>query len=141
MIIREFQVQDREGVLEILKETWVISKIDDDVLDEWMNNNYNFVAVENEEILGILTLHTQRKLIRDGGIAGFIEDVAVREKHRRKNIGSMLIHEAVEKAKKLGCYKVVLSCFPEKIKFYEKNGFKEELITMRLSIENINISL
>jgi GNAT superfamily N-acetyltransferase len=140
MIIREFERGDKQGVLEILKETWSISKIDDSVLDEWMNNNYNFVAVDNDEILGVLTLHTQRKLIRDGGIAGFIEDVAVKEKYRGKNIGSMLVQEAVEKAKKLGCYKVILSCFSDKIKFYERNGFREELITMRFSIENIKIS-
>ncbi len=134
MIIREFKKSDREGIIEVLKEVWSISKVEDNILEEWMTDNYNFVALIDGEIVGTLTLHTQRKLIRDGGISGFIEDVAVKEKYRGKNIGSMLVQKGIEKAREIGCYKIILSCFPERVSFYEKNGFFKESITMRIEV-------
>ena len=135
MTIREFQKGDEAGLLEILKETWYITEIQENVLSEWMTNNYNFVAVEEQEIIGTITLHLQRKLIRNGGLAGFIEDVAVKEKFRGNKIGFLLVQKALEKARDLGCYKVILSCFDERVNFYEKSGFFRECNTMRVNLE------
>lgn len=135
MTIREFQKGDEVGLLEILKETWYITEIQENVLSEWMTNNYNFVAVEEQEIIGTITLHLQRKLIRNGGLAGFIEDVAVKEKFRGNKIGFLLVQKALEKARDLGCYKVILSCFDERVNFYEKSGFFRECNTMRVNLE------
>jgi glucosamine-phosphate N-acetyltransferase len=134
MTIREFQKGDEAGLLEILKETWYITEIQENVLSEWMTNNYNFVAVEEQEIIGTITLHLQRKLIRNGGLAGFIEDVAVKEKFRGNKIGFLLVQKALEKARDLGCYKVILSCFDERVNFYEKSGFFRECNTMRVDL-------
>lgn len=134
MTIREFQKGDEVGLLEILKETWYITEIQENVLSEWMTNNYNFVAVEEQEIIGTITLHLQRKLIRNGGLAGFIEDVAVKEKFRGNKIGFLLVQKALEKARDLGCYKVILSCFDERVNFYEKSGFFRECNTMRINL-------
>ena len=100
-----------------------------------MTNNYNFVAVEEQEIIGTITLHLQRKLIRNGGLAGFIEDVAVKEKFRGNKIGFLLVQKALEKARDLGCYKVILSCFDERVNFYEKSGFFRECNTMRVNLQ------
>ena len=61
--------------------------------------------------------------------------IAVREEFRGKNIGSELIQHLIDKSKELGCYKVILSCFPERINFYEKNGFSNESITMRHNLK------
>ena len=135
MTIREFQKGDEAGLLEILKETWYITEIQENVLSEWMTNNYNFVAVEEQEIIGTITLHLQRKLIRNGGLAGFIEDVAVKEKFRGNKIGFLLVQKALEKARDLGCYKVILSCFDERVNFYEKSEFFRECNTMRVNLQ------
>ena len=135
MTIREFQKGDEAGLLEILKETCYITEIQENVLSEWMTNNYNFVAVEEQEIIGTITLHLQRKLIRNGGLAGFIEDVAVKEKFRGNKIGFLLVQKALEKARDLGCYKVILSCFDERVNFYEKSGFFRECNTMRVNLQ------
>lgn len=122
------------GLLETLKEVWFIENITEETLNKWFyNNNYMFVAEVDGEIVGTATLHIQQKLIRNGGIAGLIEDVAVRENLRGHNIGSQLIQKLIEKAKTLGCYKVILSCFPERVNFYERNGFFQESILMRLN--------
>jgi glucosamine-phosphate N-acetyltransferase len=137
MIIREFQKDDiNKGLIETYKEVWWITDITDESLKKYLsNNNYMVVCEENDVIIGTATLHIQHKLIRDGGIAGLIEDVAVREEFRGKNIGSELIQHLIDKSKELGCYKVILSCFPERINFYEKNGFINESITMRHNLK------
>lgn len=134
MIIREFQKGDELGLLKVLSETWWITEIESHNLDQWMLNNHNFVAVEGEEIIGTITLHIQKKLIRNGGIAGYIEDVAVKEKFRGNKIGYLLVQKALEKARYLGCYKVILSCFDERINFYERCGFFRECNTMRVDL-------
>lgn len=134
MIIRRFLPSDiHKGLIETYSEVWDIDYISDDVLDCWLCNDNIMVVAEDDDgvIVGTCTLHLQRKFIRNGGIAGFIEDVAVREHLRGQNIGSQLIQQAIEIAKDEGCYKVILSCFPERVAFYERNGFKQESITMR----------
>lgn len=135
--IREFEKKDLErGLVKVLQEVWYIIHITDSILEKFLNEkNYLYVAVINNEVIGCATLHTQQKLIRNGGIAGFIEDVAVLEKHRGANIGSELIQALISKAKQLGCYKVVLSCFPERENFYKRNGFVNESINMRHNLQ------
>ena len=136
MTIREFNSEDiHNGLLDVLKETWFITEISDETLTQWlMSNNYMFVAEIDNVVIGTLTLHTQKKLIRNGGLCGFIEDVAVKSEYRGNNIGSFLVQEGIKKAKELGCYKVILSCFDERINFYTKNGFFKESNTMRFNL-------
>lgn len=138
VIIRDFKREDcQNGLLETLKEVWSIDEIKDQTLDEFLlNNNHMVVAELNGEIVGTATLHLEKKLIRNGSTAGLVEDVAVREILRGQNIGYLLIQNLIEKAKHLGCYKVILSCFPERVNFYERNGFFQESILMRLKNEN-----
>jgi len=133
MVIRELRKEDLlNGVLPTLKEVWNITEISDETYTEYINNNNHMFVVEVDgEIIGCATLHLQKKLIRDGGIAGFIEDVVIREEFRGNNIGSKLISKLIDKSKELGCYKVVLSCFPDRENFYIRNGFYNESINMR----------
>jgi glucosamine-phosphate N-acetyltransferase len=133
MIIREFQQEDIEkGLLETYQEVWKIDEISEITLHNFLaTDNYMVVAEDEGEIIGTATLHFQRKLIRNGGIAAFIEDVAVREKYRGQGIGAKLVEHLIEEARKSGCYKVNLSCFPERVAFYERCGLKQESITMR----------
>ncbi len=135
MEIREFSRKDQAGVLGCLKEVWSIDSIEDKVLFDFIgNDNYLYVVEENDEILGCATLHIQKKLIRNGGLAAFIEEVVVRNEHRGKGIGEDLIRKIIEVAKEMGCYKVTLSCFPERVAFYERCGFAKENHTMRISL-------
>lgn len=138
MIIREFKPEDiKNGLLETYKEVWFINEITKSTLNEWLSNDNFMVVAEDESgtIVGTCTLHLQKKFIRDGGVAGLIEDVAVRENLRGKNIGSLLIQKAIELAKNKNCYKVILSCFPERVAFYERNGFIQESLTMRHNLK------
>ena len=134
MIVREFKSSDvYSGLLETLQEVWSINEISEDTLKNFLSNdNYLYVVEsENGEIIGCANLHIQKKLIRDGGVAGFVEEVVIREKYRNNNLGTLLIQKIIGKSKELNCYKIVLSCFPERISFYERNGFFKESINMR----------
>jgi GNAT superfamily N-acetyltransferase len=138
MIIRELKLSDiKNGLLETYKEVWSISEITEETLEEWLKNDNYMIVAENDEdgIIGTCTLHLQKKIIRDGGVAGLIEDVAVRDSYRGKGIGSLLIQNAIELAKKKNCYKLILSCFDERVDFYERNGFFKESHLMRLKKE------
>lgn len=134
MIIRELRKEDiYNGLLETYKEVWSIDEITEQTFDEWQrNNNYMFVIENEGVIIGSATLHIQKKFIRNGGLAGIIEDVVVRDEFRGNNLGSKLIQKLIDKGKELGCYKIILSCFPERVAFYERNGFFKESILMRL---------
>ena len=137
LVIRDFEKKDStEELLETLKEVWSVDEINESTLDKWFKNDNHMVIAEFDgKIVGSATLHLQQKIIRNGGIAGCIEDVVVRENYRGNNIGAQLIQELIKKAENFGCYKVILSCFPERINFYKKNGFNQESITMRFDLK------
>lgn len=134
-MIRKFEYKDKKSVLDCLKEVWSIDNIDDNFLEEYLKNeNHLYVILIGEDIVGCATLHLQKKLIRNGCIAGLIEEVVVKEKYRGQMIGEKLIKHLTEEAEKMGCYKIILSCYPERIAFYERCGFSKETITMRKNI-------
>ncbi len=59
---------------------------------------------------------------------GLLEDVFVEEKHRGKGIGKELVKRVIEKAKELGCYKLIATSRFEREnvhQLYENLGFKK----------------
>jgi GNAT superfamily N-acetyltransferase len=136
MIIREFKDDDVDnGLLETYSEVWMVDIITKNDIMEWKNNNnYMFVVEHSGEIIGSCTIHFQKKLIRNGSTAAYIEEVVVREKYRGQKIGEQLINRAVEFAKSKSVYKIVLSCFPNRVDFYERCGFYNESILMRYKV-------
>jgi len=85
-----------------------------------------FVSVEDGEVVGSLYIAIIPNITKLCAPIGFIENVVVAEKHRRKGIGKSLIEAAVQTAKDKGCYKVILSSNikrTEAHKFYESIGF------------------
>ncbi|MSU56163.1 MAG: GNAT family N-acetyltransferase, partial [Candidatus Taylorbacteria bacterium] len=90
-------------------------------------NAVRLSAVENGEELGAMYLY----LIQNDSHKepyGLLEDLLVKEEHRKKGIGSTLVKEAIEEAKRLGCYKLIGTSRLERENvhaFYEKLGFKK----------------
>src|SRR5438445_7800363 len=85
-----------------------------------------FVAVTGDgEVIGATTLLVEQKFIHGGGLVGHIEDVVVRKGHEGKRVGGSVVRAALEKARALGCYKVILDCKPDLVDFYKKLGFSE----------------
>jgi glucosamine-phosphate N-acetyltransferase len=61
--------------------------------------------------------------------------VAVHKDHQGKGVGKALLQKLVEDAKThFGCYKVILDCTPDLTPFYEKNGFQQVGVCMRMTL-------
>ena len=102
---------------DIFKEIYM-SKVQD-------KNCYYIVAVEDDNIVGLLTSELQVKLHREK-LQLFIEDLIVKEQKRNKGIGKALLENAINFAKENNCDIIELTSYNNEIeahKFYEKNGF------------------
>jgi len=99
-------------------------------------NHFIYAAFDKEskEIIGMITLLVEPKFIHDCGYLGHIEDVVVSKDYEGQGIGKELVKKATKKAKKLGCYRVILNCSDENIGFYEKHGYNRYEKAMRLDL-------
>jgi GNAT superfamily N-acetyltransferase len=141
MIIRTGLRADAVHMYKLLQQEW---KMDEDMHDEMKlhqfdhclsNSSIFLVAEEDNKIIGMLMLHFQHKLIRSGSRAAFIEEVIVDKNNRGRGIGERLVKHACNTARLQGCYKVTLSCFENRIAFYERCGFNNESQSMRLNLK------
>lgn len=97
-------------------------------------NSYYIVAIENDNIVGVLTSELQEKLHRER-LQLFIEDLIVEETKRNNGIGKALIENAVKFAKDKNCEVVELTSYKDNIKahkFYERNGFINHSIKFKM---------
>lgn len=92
------------------------------------------VAMEkkSKKIIWAITLLVEHKILRWWVVAGHIEDVVVRKWYEWLWIWSVLIKKAVEKAKKLWCYKIILDCDDNLVGYYWKFGFENNGSFMRV---------
>ncbi len=92
------------------------------------------VALVDGRVIGTLTLLVEHKFIHRGGKVAHIEDVAVHPKYEGRGVGRALTAHALEQAKRLGCYKVILNCHHHVREFYERLGFRPHDTGMRLDL-------
>jgi glucosamine-phosphate N-acetyltransferase len=97
-----------------------------------------FVAVGADgQVVGTTTLLVEQKFIHGGGLVGHIEDVVVRKGCEGRGIGGSVVKAAVQMAKELGCYKVILDCREDVEAFYAKLGFSRHDVGMRLDLKAV----
>lgn len=114
----------------LLKQLTAIDpeKITKTAFDEFINhlsNNHIVKIIKDEEskkIVGTITILIENKVIHNFGKVGHIEDVVVDESMRGFGLGKKLIEIAKEECSE--CYKIILDCSDENVKFYEKCGFE-----------------
>lgn len=94
-----------------------------------------FVALIDNKIVGSITTLIEHKFIHNGGKVCHIEDVVTRKGYENLGIGSLLVKHAIDFAILENCYKVILTCSEENVRFYERNGFHKHEIGMRLNID------
>ncbi len=82
----------------------------------------NRVPETNIQIIGSVTIIIEEKLIHNMGKVCHIEDVVIDKKSRGKGYGKKLVQYCVDLATTIGCYKCILNCSEENVKFYEKCG-------------------
>ena len=76
-------------------------------------------------IVGTAELIIKYNLTHGGRPYGFIENVVVDEGNRNKGVGTKLIENCIRIAREKGCYKLVLTCKDELVKWYKRFGFRE----------------
>ncbi len=93
---------------------------------------FNFIAKENEKIIGIIAGHTYYEEI-------YIENLIVLEEYRNRNIGSQLLQKVEDNYKNKGFKNINLTTYNfQAPKFYEKKGYTMEFI--RENKENSKLS-
>tara|TARA_B100001093_G_C26527171_1_gene884340 strand:+ start:173 stop:604 length:432 start_codon:yes stop_codon:yes gene_type:complete len=95
---------------------------------------YICIHTDNNKLVGIITVFIERKLIHNLGKVAHIEDLVVDKDERGKNVAEKLINKCVEYAKSENCYKIILNCSENLIKFYEKKNFFNSGYQMRMNI-------
>ena len=127
--------EDMMGILELYKqlnqsnENFTIDEINK-TLDKIEKNNIKyFIAKENKRIVGSCYIIIIPNLTYNGKSIGYIENVIIDEKYRRKGIGKEIMRMAIKYAEEEECYKIVLQSGigrTEAHKFYESIGFNGE---------------
>lgn len=145
VLIRKIREGDFEnGFFETLSNLTTVGDIcsNDELKREIIHRvleNQNHIIIvaeelESRKIIGTATLLVEQKFIHNGGKVGHIEDVATRKGFEGRGIGREMIHKLTEISKEYGCYKIILDCDANVVKFYEKLGFVKKAITMRLDL-------
>jgi GNAT superfamily N-acetyltransferase len=85
------------------------------------------VAEVDGQVAGTLALFVLPNLSYGGAPWAVIENVVVASAHRRRGVGRALMLEAIERARRAGCYKIQLCSNLQRREahaFYESLGFK-----------------
>ncbi len=94
-----------------------------------LSSNTHIYVIRNKDATKVLasgSLLIEKKFIHHLGSVGHIEDIIVDRDCRGLGLGKMIIDHLSNKAKDGGCYKVILNCDRDNVKFYEKCGFEEK---------------
>jgi glucosamine-phosphate N-acetyltransferase len=136
-IIRESSFDDLEGIIAIIGSEFSETKLNQ---RKWWSMKSDskikvYVYESKGYIRGVASLYILEKLMHNGSNVGLIEDVAVASNSQGKGIGRLLINKLVDLAKEERCYKVILNCSDENVGFYEKCGFSQREVQMRIDID------
>ena len=102
------------------------------IVSELNANHHILVYIQNNIIIGAITLLIEQKLIHDGKCVGHIEDLAINVNYMNKGIGSLLLDHVIELSKLNNCYKCILDCNLSLENYYKKKGFVKKGIYMGL---------
>tara|TARA_X000000368_G_scaffold195191_1_gene154095 strand:- start:3235 stop:3684 length:450 start_codon:yes stop_codon:yes gene_type:complete len=90
------------------------------------DNHHIILLFDNMKIIGMATLLIEQKIIHNGSCVGHIEDVVIDNYHKGKGYGKVLIDHLSLLCKEKNCYKIILNCNENVIKFYENCGFTKK---------------
>jgi ribosomal protein S18 acetylase RimI-like enzyme len=155
-IIRDAKIQDTASLNELFTEEleyhakllplmFNVPKtlIDESWLDSIINNeNEHLAVIETEnEIVGAILYKIKTNpndIIFNKRRYGYVQEMIVKEPHRRQGIGKRLMDHAIEELKGLGISEIELNIWENNeigIKFYEKYGFSTVQRRMKINKE------
>lgn len=131
---------DYEDLVSQLSPNASIKKVTDPFIRRFLRNKEIYIAWENNTAIGTYSILLEEKINR-GLISktitqkvAHIEEVVVSQHYRGMGIGKMMMEHAINRCKELGCYKIILDCSRDNVPFYEKCGFKEHEVCMRVDL-------
>ncbi|MEK7585576.1 MAG: GNAT family N-acetyltransferase [Patescibacteria group bacterium] len=128
------------GLLEVLSHLSQTEPIPPESKAKIWNNlsngeNAMLVAIGTDgKVIGTGILIVTWKYLRGGVRAGRISDVATHPDYEGRGIGSVIVKDLIRIAREKGCYKVTLKCSRKNRSWYERFGFKEDEVAMRLNL-------
>lgn len=139
ILIQEMTIEDYQEVRDLWLQTKSIELADTDSregLTRFLERNpgLSFVAKDGEEIIGVV-------LCGHDGRRGYIDQLAVRESHRRHGIGRSLVSRCVYNLMRIGIRKWHLFVFEDNegaIRFWNKLGWARRVELVTMSREFVN---
>ena len=133
--IRPLQESDLKDVRILLTQLSPFSPSHQEMIDALATfsgcDSYACVACSegDGEISGVGFVYFLQKI--RGGVAGQIEDIAVKKEIHGCGVGSLIIGHLIDKCVERGCYYASLYCKEENVVFYSKQGFEKFEVAMR----------
>lgn len=125
MIIRRLTESDYEAFYNLIQEfrpTQFTKETFHKVLNAIECSSTIWVIEIDGTLVATATIIYEHKFIFNTCIYAHIEDVCVRESHRRQGLGKTLMQHLIKQASH--CYKVTLDCADTNVAFYEACGFE-----------------
>jgi GNAT superfamily N-acetyltransferase len=137
MQLRQVERKDAEALCELLAvfNRSNVTEIQGYIGLAFAYNYKTYYVVEiDDKVVACGALLRELKYSRSGPrcFCYHIQDVVVDKAHRGKGIAQFLVKELAKKALRVSGYSVKLSCSPALVGLYEKCGFREEGVAMRL---------
>ncbi len=101
-------------------------------------NNELVVAVQDDEVIGVLQITFVPYITHQGGWRATIEGVRTASSVRGKGVGTELIKWAIQRAKKRGCHLIQLTTDKHRVdalRFYKRLGFKSTHEGLKMKLE------
>lgn len=119
--------------LNIVIPEWAYTYVGEKDFNYFLNEQYIFVAIEDNKIVGFITGEIFKKKAWYNVQLGEINNIFVLEEYRQKGIGKKLVKTMIDTFKQEGITNIDLYTFGnniDAIKFYEKIGFKKYNVQM-----------
>lgn len=89
--------------------------------------------VDSQKIIGTGTLLIEDKIIHNYGKVGHIEDLVIDKQYRGLELGRLVVEYLTDFSKlDMNCYKCILNCHENLIRFYQKCGYKINGVEMSM---------
>jgi len=130
----KFHEERYSEILNLLNQLTLAPIFDQDrfnkIIDSLNDNHTIYVYLKDDNIVGMITLLIEQKLIHNGACVAHIEDLVVDKDYQNQGISSELIQYCLTQISSDKCYKVILDCKDELIPFYIKQGFNHSNVQM-----------
>ena len=102
----------------------------DKIIQFLPENHQIYLYIQDNKVVGMITLFKEQKLIHNGACVAHIEDLVVDKNYKNQGIAKKLINYCLSLIKSDTCYKIILNCNKDLISFYEKFEFEQHNVQM-----------